>query len=133
LDSNIFPVPKYSLEAKKAIDSEFVQISIISLIFIIVVATDLPSNTDCMRAHTIIDIRPPRPPLRDSEAEANDLFHPAALSGEPPSLSDDVITQFSEARARVDEATVPDVIGKDVTVVTLGTGSAIPSKYRNGS
>lgn len=116
LDSNIFPVPKYSVEAKKTIDT-----------------TDLSSTTDCMRAHTIVDIRPPRPPLRDTEAEANDLFHPAALSGEPPSLSDAVITQFSEARARVDEATVPDVIGKDVTVVTLGTGSAIPNKYRNVS
>ncbi|KAG1876634.1 hypothetical protein DFJ58DRAFT_865981 [Suillus subalutaceus] len=108
LDSNIFPVPKYSLEAKKALDSKFRRTS--------------HPNTDCMRAHTIIDIRPPRPPLRDSEAEANDLFHPAA-----------VVTQFSEAQAHVDEATVPDVIGKDVTVVTLGTGSAIPSKYRNVS
>ncbi|KAG0701177.1 hypothetical protein DFH29DRAFT_831788 [Suillus ampliporus] len=116
LDSNIFPVPKYSLEARKALD-----------------ATDLPSNTDYMRAHTIIDIRPPRPPLRDSEAEANDLFHPAVLSGEPPTLSDAARTQFSEARARVEEATVSDVIGKDVTVVTLGTGSAVPSKYRNVS
>jgi ribonuclease Z len=116
LDSDIFPVPKYSLEAKKTLNS-----------------TDLPSNTDCMRAHTMIDVRPPRPPLRDSEAEANDLFHPAVLSGEPPSLSDAARIQFSEARARVDEASVPDVIGKDVTVVTLGTGSAIPSKYRNVS
>lgn len=116
LDSNIFPVPKYSLEAKKALD-----------------ITDLPSNTDSMRAHTVVDIRPPRPPLRDSEAEANDLFHPAVLSGELPTLSDAAKTQFSEARVRVDEATVPDVIGKDVTVVTLGTGSAIPSKYRNVS
>jgi ribonuclease Z len=101
--------------------------------FTIVAATDLPSNTDCMRAHTTIDIRPPRPPLRDSEAEANDLFHPAVLSGEPPSLSDAAKTQFSEARAHVDEATVPDAVGKDVAVITLGTGSAIPSKYRNGS
>jgi ribonuclease Z len=101
--------------------------------FMIVAATDLPSNTDCMRAHTMIHIRPPRPPLRDPEAEANDLFHPAILSGEPPSLSDAARTQFSEARARVEETTVPDAIGKDVTVVTLGTGSAIPSKYRNGS
>ncbi|KAG2141301.1 hypothetical protein DEU56DRAFT_275902 [Suillus clintonianus] len=116
LDSDIFPVPKYSLEVKKALDT-----------------TDLPSNTDCMRAHTIIDIRPPRPPLRDSEAEANDLFHPAVLSGEPPTLSDATKTQFSEARARIDEATVPNVIGKDVMVVTLGTGSAVPSKYRNVS
>lgn len=116
LDSDIFPVPKYSLEAKKTLNS-----------------TDLPSNIDCMRAHTMIDIRPPRPPLRDPEAEAHDLFHPAVLSGEPPSLSDAARTQFSEARARVDEATVPDAIGNDVTVVTLGTGSAIPSKYRNVS
>jgi ribonuclease Z len=99
----------------------------------IVAASDLPSNTDCMRAHTMIHIRPPRPPLQDPEAEANDLFHPAVLSGEPPSLSDAARTHFSEARARVEEATVPDAIGKDVTVVTLGTGSAIPSKYRNGS
>ncbi|KAG2137094.1 hypothetical protein DEU56DRAFT_912866 [Suillus clintonianus] len=98
--------------------------------FTIVAATDLPSNTGWL-AHTIIDIRPP--PLRDCEAEANDLFHPAVLSGEPPTLSDAARTQFSEARARVDEATVPNVIGKDVAVVTLGTGSAIPSKYRNVS
>ncbi|KAG1792699.1 uncharacterized protein HD556DRAFT_1293433 [Suillus plorans] len=116
LDSDIFPVPKYSLEAKKTMDT-----------------ANLPSNTDCMRAHTVIDIRPPRPPLRDPEAEANDLFHPAVLSGELSSLSDAARTQFSEARARVDEAAVPDVIGKDVMVVTLGTGSAIPSKYRNVS
>ncbi|KAG1723801.1 hypothetical protein EDB19DRAFT_1915912 [Suillus lakei] len=116
LDNDIFPVPKYSLEAKKALD-----------------ITDLPSNTDYMRAHTIIDVRPPRPPLRDSEAEANYFFHPVVLSGEPPTLSDAARTRFSEARARVNEATVPDVTGKDVMVVTLGTGSAIPSKYRNVS
>lgn len=116
LDSDIFPVPKYSLEAKKTFNS-----------------TDLPSNTDCMRAHTMIHMRPPRPPLRDPEAEANDLFHPAVLSGEPPSLSDAARIHFSEARAYVEEATVLDAIGKDVTVVTLGTGSAIPSKYRNVS
>lgn len=69
LDSVIFPMPKYPLVARKALDT-----------------TDLPSNTDCMRAHTIIDIRPSQLPLRDSEAEANDLFHPAVLSGVPPTL-----------------------------------------------
>ncbi|KAG1819925.1 hypothetical protein EV424DRAFT_1539724 [Suillus variegatus] len=63
------------------------------------VATNLPSNTDCMRAHTVIDIRPPRPPLRDLEAEANGRFHPAVLSGELSSLFDAVRTQFFEARA----------------------------------
>jgi hypothetical protein len=86
-----------------------------------------------MRAHTIIGIRPPRPPLHASDEEAGDLFHPAVVLGEPPTLSDAARMQFSEARARIEDATVPDITGKDVTVVTLGTGSAVPSKYRNGS
>lgn len=97
------------------------------------VVADLPSTTECIRAHTIIDIRPPRPPLRASDSEVGDLFHPAAVLGEPPTLSDAVQIQFSEARARVGDDSVPDIAGKDVTVVTLGTGSAVPSKYRNGS
>jgi ribonuclease Z len=86
-----------------------------------------------MRAHTIIDIRPPRPPLRVSDAEVGDLFHPVVVLGDPPTLSDAARTQFSEARARVEDVTMPDIIGKDVMVITLGTGSAVPSKYRNGS
>lgn len=85
-----------------------------------------------MRAHTVINIRPPRPPVRASDADVGDLFHPVAVLGEPPTLSDAARMQFSEARALVGDATVPDIPGKDVTVVTLGTGSAIPSKYRNG-
>ena len=86
-----------------------------------------------MRAHTVIGIRPPRPPLRASDAEVGDLFHPVVVSGGPPNLSDAVRMQFSEAQTCVVNGTVPDVAGKDVMVVTLGTGSAVPSKYRNGS
>ncbi|KAJ8585232.1 hypothetical protein M405DRAFT_773220 [Rhizopogon salebrosus TDB-379] len=116
LDSNIFAVPKYSLVSRKVLNT-----------------TGLSSSTEWMHAHTVIDIRPPRPPVRASDADVGDLFHPVAVLGEPPTLSDAARMQFSEARALVGDATVPDIPGKDVTVVTLGTGSAIPSKYRNVS
>ncbi|KAG2336745.1 hypothetical protein BDR05DRAFT_953125 [Suillus weaverae] len=48
-----------------------------------------------------------------------------------PTLSDAVRTRFSEARARINGATAPDVTGKDVMVVSLGMIRSIPCKSRN--
>lgn len=90
-----------------------------------------------MRANIILDIRPPRPPVFDKVAEEYDRFHPAMK--DPTSLVLDNATMDSFAIAKViveerlkcgDGSIQP---GDDVVVVPLGTSSALPSKYRNGT
>lgn len=83
-------------------------------------------------------MRPPAPPIHETPEEAGDLFHPAVSSEDAtlrtlPALT---LERFAEAQKSVEEqlksggVVVPK--GADVRVVPLGTGSAIPTKYRNG-
>jgi ribonuclease Z len=89
-----------------------------------------------MKANLLISMRPPAPPTIEILAKDGDLFHPAVSSEKPVSLSSLTLERFAEARANIEnhinsgKLHVP--VGADVGIIPLGTGSAIPTKYRNG-
>ncbi|KAL4068530.1 hypothetical protein V8B97DRAFT_2024779 [Scleroderma yunnanense] len=121
LDSNIFPLPKFSMNAERPLRD----------------VAGLPVNTRPMHAGLSVGLHPPRPPAENENNDELDLFHPAVRSDRPLPLPDSTLASFAEAQAAVqlsskgyDVETIP---GKDVVVCTLGTGSAIPSKFRNVS
>lgn len=83
-------------------------------------------------------MRPPAPPVQETFAEDVDLFHPAVSSQNPslrtlPTLT---LQRFAEGKKITEDhlnsgsVNIPN--GADVGVIPLGTGSAIPTKYRNG-
>ena len=85
-----------------------------------------------MTTDTQVHIRPPSPPKRDPYAQ--DKFHPVCQA--PVELTPATREAFDKAQAvvsqRIAEGAVPKLPGSDVTVLPLGTSSAVPSKYRNG-
>ena len=95
----------------------------------------LPPNVHQMIANQSMSIRPPAAPT--VEAEGIDRFHPVVTSLEGLSLSEDVQARFEAAKGRVAEMERErqnnnECPGADVRIITLGTGSACPNKYRNG-
>ncbi|KAG6823069.1 hypothetical protein H0H87_001946 [Tephrocybe sp. NHM501043] len=66
-----------------------------------------------------------------------DSFHKTATSSDPPILPQETLDMFTKAKKDVEEhiasgrLCVP--VGSEVKVISLGTGSAVPSKYRNVS
>ena len=89
-----------------------------------------------MHSDTIVHFRPYRPPAQPPTLE-RDPFHSVIQSCMPLMLSGTTLSKFAEAKARVEEAyknlnDSDPAAGGNVTIVPLGTGSAIPSKYRNG-
>ncbi|KAL0575576.1 hypothetical protein V5O48_006392 [Marasmius crinis-equi] len=122
LDSEIFRVPSFSLTPKR--DLACVQ--------------GLPSNVHQLVANQHMSIRPPGEPT--VETEGVDRFHPIVMSSEGISLSEDTLSRFEEAKKRVadmarekENSNDPKCPGADVRIISLGTGSATPSKYRNVS
>lgn len=87
-----------------------------------------------MTSNQMVNVRPAKPPV---QLEIVDLFHPAVSSNEPPPLPASTLKAFSEAKKNVedhlDSGKVHIPKGADVKIIPLGTGSAIPTKYRNGS
>jgi ribonuclease Z len=78
-----------------------------------------------------IPIRPSGPPSTDTQWE--DKFHPRVQSSEDL-LAPATQKKFNKAHALVasKEAEMSKIFpGSDVEVTTLGTGSALPTKYRN--
>jgi ribonuclease Z len=101
------------------------------------VVQGLPLNTSSMDGHVFVEFRPYRPPARDKVASELDRFHSAVLSPGPVQLPSDTLDIFTEVKSRVQDAHRHgnghrSRAGDDVTIVPLGTGSAMPSKYRNG-
>lgn len=121
LDSDVFPVPKFTLSAERPLEG----------------VAGLPAGTLAMQAGLSASIHPLRPPAQDENARKLDLFHPAVRSDSLVKLPDSILSSFSRARAVVRSfASDPEagkIPGKDVLACTLGTGSAIPSKFRNVS
>ena len=83
-------------------------------------------------------MRPPAPPVQETFAERGDLFHPAVSSQNMnlrtlPTLT---LERFADAKKNIEDhlknGSVNIPKGADVGVIPLGTGSAIPTKYRNG-
>ena len=83
-----------------------------------------------------ISLHPPRPPTENEGFEQLDLFHPAVRSTPHLQLPESTLASFARARATLESLAqghdMDAVPGKDVSVCTLGTGSAIPTKFRNG-
>lgn len=73
----------------------------------------------------------------DAFALIPDLFHPAVTSSEPIALPALTLERFAEVKAKVDEFSKSPALqqpkGADVKVLPLGTGSAVPTLYRNGT
>jgi ribonuclease Z len=83
-------------------------------------------------------MRLPAAPVQETFAEGGDRFHPAVSSQNSnlqtlPTLT---LERFADAQKDVEEqlstGSVKIPKGADVGVIPLGTGSAIPTKYRNG-
>ena len=87
-----------------------------------------------MTANFCISVRPPGPPKQDPQATRVDLFHPQITSNEPLALSPTILKQYDSAKETAASALASreSKPGDDVTVIPLGTGSAVPSIYRNG-
>ncbi|KAF8639102.1 hypothetical protein AX17_001745 [Amanita inopinata Kibby_2008] len=144
LDERIFPVPKFSLQPSK-------DLSLIS---------NLPRSTRQMASNHTISMRPFKAPTIETPAQDN--FHPTVKTLEPVPLPPWTAKKFRRAKKSVEMAlkkskhrrsvegsrsesesgsesddrglvTARVQGGKDVGVLPLGTGSAIPSKYRNVS
>ena len=91
-----------------------------------------------MPSNLLIQMRPPAPPVQETFAEGGDLFHPAVSSQNTnlrtlPTLT---LERFADAKKNVEDhlgtGSVNIPKGAEVGVIPLGTGSAIPTKYRNG-
>jgi ribonuclease Z len=89
-----------------------------------------------MSANLLVNMRPPGPPIKETFADEGDLFHPAIISPTTHALPNGTLERFTEVRANVEEhiksGKVSKPQGGDIKILPLGTGSALPSKYRNG-
>jgi ribonuclease Z len=88
--------------------------------------------TFLLHAGLRIGVRPPTAPKRDA---GDDNFHVAAMSPCPPTLPALTLQRFVETKALVNaQRKIADPSpGTEISVIPLGTGSAVPSKYRNVS
>jgi hypothetical protein len=82
-------------------------------------------------------MRPAGSPEESPLTIGKDPFHPAATADPPLPLPESIRKPLEEAKlsvAAAAEARVgqPRQPGDDVQIVTLGTGSAVPSRYRGG-
>lgn len=94
----------------------------------------LPPNVTLLRSGLNVDIRPPRPPTLDQGCLDYDRFHPVVTGAKPLNLPEHVVQAFADAKEAVAKLEVtPGQASDDVVVVPLGTSSALPSKYRNGT
>jgi len=73
-------------------------------------------------------------PVKQSFALDLDRFHPAYINGLElePAMQECFEKAKAEVAAFIESNQRPEVPGSDVRIITLGTGSAVPSKYRNG-
>jgi ribonuclease Z len=98
--------------------------------------SNIPTNTHLMASHQKITIRPFFPPVVTSSEENGDRFHPVVCGKDSIQLSERALELYTEAQAKVEELSKDDGLivpkGANVEIVPLGTGSAVPTKYRNG-
>jgi ribonuclease Z len=84
----------------------------------------------------MVSFRPYRPPVKQEVAPKFDRFHPALQLPASLLLVPETLNKFTETQARIEEVSrsldSSCSLGNGVTVISLGTGSAVPSKYRNG-
>ena len=132
LDTKMFPLPSFSLTPKVLLRGglgNLNEVEIQTEMFVDI--PNIPPNTQAMKTNMVAHIRPFLPPAFDT-ASSQDRFHPSVAG----TIDLPTVTQanFNQVRERVaslekDRSSRP---GDDVTVITLGTGSARPTKDRNG-
>ncbi|KAJ2930031.1 hypothetical protein H1R20_g7064, partial [Candolleomyces eurysporus] len=129
LDPVIFPLQKFQTESRRRLAD----------------IPNLPPNTHLMVSNLDIRIRPPAPPVKNLNAIANDYFHPLLErmtptdTSIPVELSTETQSKFVEAQQltkKIEQKILKSGVtkpGDDIVVVPLGTGSAVPGKYRSVS
>ncbi|KAG8910485.1 hypothetical protein FRC02_007181, partial [Tulasnella sp. 418] len=97
--------------------------------------TDLPPKTDYLRPGMSLAMTQPKGLEYSPSPSAQDKYHPLLVERERGTFVSPIHDLYEEVRKDVTER--PEVMdempGGDVVLTTLGTGSAIPSKYRNVS
>jgi ribonuclease Z len=102
------------------------------------VVPNLPPNTEPLQLDHQIGLNPSTPSQVTPPQGLIDKFQPALdakLAGKrDPNISPALSALFRRMRAEVEgeEPLRPKRPGDEVVITTLGTGSALPSKYRNG-
>ena len=92
----------------------------------------MPDNVHVQDSFLEITMQPPSAPVLVPRP-IEDSFHPRHAIGIEATMSSDRLAAFDEAReAALSFRNLPSEPGDDVTVTTLGTGSAAPSEFRNG-
>ncbi|KAK0202420.1 beta-lactamase-like protein [Desarmillaria ectypa] len=121
LDPEIFSVPKFSLQPAKDIKA----------------IPNMPERCHLMTSSSTIHLRPPTELIQEDTVQDLDFFHPAVSSPTPIALPSITKDKYAEAQAAVkaveSDANRSLCKGADIGVYPLGTGSAVPSKYRNVS
>lgn len=102
----------------------------------------LPNNSTLLVPNTVIGMQPAKAPVVGERILKDQQFplDPSVLDATRERVRaewPEFATVIDAARARVEEEAakrvdVKSVPGDDIVITTLGTGSAIPSKYRNG-
>ena len=95
----------------------------------------LPEKIHSMASNLYMNMRPPAPPIIENLPGDGDRFHPAVKKSSSLDLSPLTSEKFAAARLNVANAIEKGIDvpkGAGVGVLPLGTGSALPSKYRNG-
>ncbi|KAJ2915930.1 hypothetical protein MD484_g4468, partial [Candolleomyces efflorescens] len=130
LDPVIFPLQKFQMQPRRRLAD----------------IANLPPNTHLMVSNLNIRVRPPGTPEKNPNAIANDYFHPllekmtSKDESIPIDLSPETHQKFIEAQQLVQKISTQTTSssgvskpGDDVIVIPLGTGSAVPGKYRTVS
>ncbi|KAJ7573869.1 hypothetical protein C8J56DRAFT_1173192 [Mycena floridula] len=120
LDSKLFTIPRFCLSKPKELRS----------------LPNLPEKSYLMISSSTVDIRPSAPPALH-RINTIDQFHVAATNNFPLAIESATLQSFNEAKDRIAAAEKESANvtgpGADVVVLPLGTGSALPTKYRNVS
>ncbi|KAG2174359.1 hypothetical protein INT43_004382, partial [Umbelopsis isabellina] len=117
LNDGMFPIPHYSNVPKKTLGT----------------LTSLNVRSSPMENLLHFDLEP-KPVLRKLEHVPFDHSHPNSPACKEVETLTEYIAEAAEAKQAIAELpTAEEILGGEVEITTLGTGSSLPSKYRNVS
>ena len=130
LDSSMFVPPDHSLNPRMPISESMSSASTPCLQADAFQVPGLPSKVHLLDEYSHLNMRPQSPPEPNPNRH-QDRFHP--LIGKPASeaFGSEVDALFKAARAAPTPIASPVQPGDGVLITTLGTGSSVPSMYRN--
>jgi ribonuclease Z len=136
LNDGMFPIPQYSNVPKKTLDTckykgkTHMFRSSWTNWFLLVTSL----NVRCSPMENLLhfDLEP-KPVLRKLEHVPFDHSYPNSPACKEVEALTEYIADAAEAKLAITELpTAEEVLGGEVEITTLGTGSSLPSKYRNG-